>query len=126
MHSAPAPLVITRFLIHHSGQLQRQAYPAILPVNVWCLKALTGLTETHIVDLDMSSDEQIGKDMQQLELRVDDLIGVCRRLKDENDSLRDRQDTLIEEKTKLAEKNRMARTRLENIVTRLKALDKHQ
>jgi cell division protein ZapB len=74
----------------------------------------------------MSSDEQIGNDMRQLELRVDDLIGVCRRLKDENDSLRDRQDTLIEEKTKLAEKNRMARTRLENIVTRLKALDKHQ
>jgi len=74
----------------------------------------------------MNSDEQIGKDLHQLELRVDDLIGVCRRLKDENDSLRDRRDSLIEEKSKLAEKNRMARTRLENIVTRLKALDKHQ
>ncbi len=87
---------------------------------------MTGLTETHIVDLDMSGDEQIGKNLHQLELRVDDLIGVCRRLKDENDSLRDRQDSLIEEKSKLTEKNRMARTRLENIVTRLKALDKHQ
>ncbi len=87
---------------------------------------MTGLTETHIVDLDMNSDEQIGKDLQQLEQRVDDLIGVCRRLRDENDSLRNRQDSLIEEKSKLAEKNRMARTRLENIVTRLKALDKHQ
>ena len=85
-----------------------RTYRAILPGYARCLKALTGLTEAHIVDIDMSSDEQIGKDLQQLELRVDDLIGVCRRLKDENDSLRDRQDSLIEEKTKLAEKNRMA------------------
>lgn len=91
-----------------------------------CLKALTGIEETHIVDNDMEREEQIGEDLRQLEQRVDDLIGVCRRLKEENDNLRESRDTLIEEKSKLAEKNRMARTRLENIVTRLKALDKHQ
>ena len=99
---------------------------AILPVAVKCLKALTELNQTHIVDLAMNGEEQIGEDLRQLEQRVDDLIGVCRRLKEENDSLRDSRDTLLEEKSKLAEKNRMARTRLENIVTRLKALDKHQ
>jgi len=74
----------------------------------------------------MEREEQIGEDLRQLEQRVDDLIGVCRRLKEENDNLRESRDTLIEEKSKLAEKNRLARTRLENIVTRLKALDKHQ
>jgi cell division protein ZapB len=74
----------------------------------------------------MEREEQIGEDLRQLEQRVDDLIGVCRRLKEENDNLRESRDTLIEEKSKLTEKNRMARTRLENIVTRLKALDKHQ
>jgi len=87
---------------------------------------LTGINEAHIVENVMNSEEQLGKDLRQLEQRVDDLIGVCRRLKEENDTLRDRRDSLIEEKSKLAEKNRMARNRLENIVTRLKALDKHQ
>lgn len=87
---------------------------------------MTGINETHIVDVEMNSEERIGRDLRQLEQRVDDLIGVCRRLKEENDNLRESRDSLIEEKSKLAEKNRMARTRLENIVTRLKALDKHQ
>ena len=91
-----------------------------------CLKALTAVSQTPIVNLAMNDEDQIGKGLRQLEQRVDDLIGVCRRLKEENDKLRGNRDSLIEEKSKLAEKNRMARTRLETIVTRLKALDKHQ
>jgi cell division protein ZapB len=74
----------------------------------------------------MNNDDQIGKGLRQLEQRVDDLIGVCRKLREENETLRDNRDSLIEEKSKLSEKNRIARTRLESIVTRLKALDKHQ
>jgi len=64
------------------------------------------------------------KQLSLLEQRVDDLIGACRRLKDENQTLRSSRDALLEEKTKLAEKNRMARSRLEGIVDRLKSLDK--
>ncbi len=64
------------------------------------------------------------KELSTLEQRVDDLIGTCRRLKDENLSLRSSRDALLEEKSKLAEKNRMARSRLEAIVDRLKSLDK--
>ena len=74
----------------------------------------------------MSDEKQIDEGLRQLEQKVDDLIGVCRRLKEENETLRDSRDTLIEEKSKLSEKNRLARTRLETIVTRLRALDKHQ
>lgn len=74
----------------------------------------------------MNTDEPIEKDLRVLEQRVDDLIGACRRLKQENDNLRTSRDSLIEEKTKLAEKNRLARTRLETIVNRLKTLEKHQ
>jgi cell division protein ZapB len=74
----------------------------------------------------MSVNEPIEKDLRTLEQRVDDLIGACRRLKEENDNLRSSRDTLIEERSKLAEKNRLARNRLESIVTRLKALEKHQ
>lgn len=79
-----------------------------------------------IVHLKMSANEPIEKDLRTLEQRVDDLIGACRRLKEENDNLRSSRDTLIEERSKLAEKNRLARNRLESIVTRLKALEKHQ
>lgn len=64
------------------------------------------------------------KDINQLEQRVDDLIVACRRLKEENDSLRTSRDALLEEKSKLAEKNRMARSRLESIVGRLRTLEK--
>ena len=74
----------------------------------------------------MGTHENFGKSLRQLEKRVDDLIGSCRRLKDENSDLRDSRDSLIEEKSKLAEKNRMARTRLESIVGRLRALEKRQ
>lgn len=74
----------------------------------------------------METNEPIEKDLRVLEQRVDDLIGACRRLKEENENLRTSRDSLIEEKTKLAEKNRLARTRLETIVNRLKTLEKHQ
>jgi len=66
----------------------------------------------------------LNKDINQLEQRVDDLIVACRRLKEENDSLRTSRDALLEERSKLAEKNRMARSRLESIVGRLRALEK--
>lgn len=87
---------------------------------------MTMLLWAHIVNLTMSDEKQIDKGLRELEQRVDDLIGVCRRLREENESLRGKRDSLIEEKSKLSEKNRLARTRLETIVTRLKALDKHQ
>ncbi|HSH41800.1 MAG TPA: TIGR02449 family protein [Arenicellales bacterium] len=72
----------------------------------------------------MSANHSINPDIKALEERIDDLIGVCRRLREENEGLRHSQETLIEERTKLAEKNKMARTRLESIVDRLRALEK--
>ncbi len=72
----------------------------------------------------MNTDGPINQDIKVLEERIDDLIGVCRRLREENEGLRHSQESLIEERTKLAEKNKMARSRLESIVDRLKALEK--
>ena len=74
----------------------------------------------------MAEKQQLGKGLRHLERRVDDLIGACHRLKEENETLRGGRDELIGEKSKLSEKNRLARTRLETIVTRLKALERHQ
>lgn len=72
----------------------------------------------------MVGESPISNDLKALEERIDDLIGLCRRLREENDGLRHSQESLIEERTKLAEKNKMARTRLESIVDRLRALEK--
>jgi len=72
----------------------------------------------------MTTDGSMNQDIKVLEERIDDLIGVCRRLREENEGLRNSQESLIEERAKLAEKNRMARSRLESIVDRLKTLEK--
>lgn len=72
----------------------------------------------------MSTDGSMNQDIKVLEERIDDLIGVCRRLREENEGLKSSQETLIEERAKLAEKNKMARSRLESIVDRLKTLEK--
>lgn len=72
----------------------------------------------------MIGDSSINQDLKALEEHIDALIGVCRRLREENEGLRHSQESLIEERTKLAEKNKMARARLESIVDRLRALEK--
>jgi cell division protein ZapB len=70
--------------------------------------------------MNLSEQEQ---DLARLEQRVDELINTCRRLRDENLSLRSSRDLLLEEKSKLAEKNKIARNRLETIVDRLRTLE---
>ena len=61
--------------------------------------------------------------IQNLEQRLDTLIGECKRLNEENKSLRDSREGLLTEKTQLTEKNRIARSRLEKIVSKLRNLD---
>ena len=58
-----------------------------------------------------------------LEQRIETLISECRRLNIENRSLKSEQGDLIEEKTQLKEKNRLACTRLEKIVEKLRTLE---
>jgi cell division protein ZapB len=58
-----------------------------------------------------------------LEQRVDDLLRVCDKLQEENDTLRGRREALLQEHTRLAEKNRLARSKLDNIIGRLKVID---
>lgn len=58
-----------------------------------------------------------------LEEKIDGLINEIRRLKGENIALRDSQDSLLNERSNLQEKNKLARARLESIVKRLKIID---
>ena len=65
-------------------------------------------------------------DLRKLEQRVEDLIRACSYLKDENKSLRARQDSLVTERAALIEKTEQARTRVEAMITRLKSMESAQ
>ncbi|MES9854592.1 MAG: TIGR02449 family protein [Candidatus Thiodiazotropha sp. L084R] len=65
-------------------------------------------------------------DLQALEVRVEELIRACSYLKDENKSLRMRQDNLVAERAALIEKTELARTRVEAMITRLKSMEAPQ
>lgn len=65
-------------------------------------------------------------DLRKLEQQVEDLIRACAYLKDENKSLRTRQDTLVTERAALIEKTEQARSRVEAMITRLKSMESAQ
>jgi len=61
--------------------------------------------------------------IQQLELQVDELLRASRRIREENMLLKSQQTAWLAERTELVEKTDMARSRIENMVGRLKELD---
>ena len=64
--------------------------------------------------------------LRKLEAQVEELIRACSYLKDENKSLRNRQDNLVAERAALIEKTELARTRVEAMISRLKAMESTQ
>lgn len=67
----------------------------------------------------METDE-----IKNLEDRIDQLIEFCQRLKLENHSLKSENEGLNAEHARLVEKTRLARTRVESMIGRLKALER--
>lgn len=65
----------------------------------------------------------MGANILGLEQRIETLINECRRLSSENRILKSEQGALLEEKTNLKEKNRIACSRLERIVEKLRTLE---
>jgi cell division protein ZapB len=62
-------------------------------------------------------------ELKDLEDKLDQLIEQFNKATDENKSLKIRQDALVREKAKLLEKTTLARTRVEAMITRLKAME---
>jgi len=62
-------------------------------------------------------------DLKLLEAKLDILISTCQRLTEENKTLREQQTNLMAEREVLMEKNTVARTRIEGMIARLKALE---
>ncbi len=58
-----------------------------------------------------------------LSAKVDDLIDLCAEMKRENQMLKDTQSSWNSERQQLMEKNQEAKTKLQSILDRLKAMD---
>jgi cell division protein ZapB len=63
-------------------------------------------------------------EIRNLESRIDQLIELCQRLEQENDSLKSENRDLLTEHARLVEKTRLARARIESMIGRLKALER--
>ncbi|WP_426415116.1 TIGR02449 family protein [Aestuariirhabdus sp. LZHN29] len=61
--------------------------------------------------------------IDNLSTKVEELIALCDELKQENRLLRSSEHGLREERAVLIEKNELARSKVEAMITRLKALD---
>lgn len=62
-------------------------------------------------------------ELKHLERRVDELLQRLTSLKSENHSLRESQAALLAERARLIEKNELARSRVEAMIGRLKAME---
>ncbi len=74
----------------------------------------------------MSDDEQqktFETELKRLESRLDELVDICGQLKEENQSLKQRQDNLIAERATMLQKSEQVRARVEAMIGRLKALE---
>lgn len=67
----------------------------------------------------MNTDQQL----QQLEQRIEELISISGRLRQENQVLQARETRLLEERAELLKKNDVAKTKVEAIISRLKSLE---
>lgn len=69
--------------------------------------------------------DSVTEQIALLESRVEALLGLCQRLQEENRILRDSQENLNVERAALLEKNETARSRIEAMISRLKAMEQH-
>tara|TARA_B100002049_G_C15889780_1_gene295247 strand:- start:228 stop:458 length:231 start_codon:yes stop_codon:yes gene_type:complete len=62
-------------------------------------------------------------ELKRLEKRLDELVKICKKLQTENQSLKQRQDSIAEERANLIQKNEQVRARVEAMIGRLKAME---
>jgi cell division protein ZapB len=68
-------------------------------------------------------DRAMENELQRLEARVGELLGLVRQLTEENRALRHRQDSLSGERAALLQKNEQARASVEAMISRLRMLE---
>ena len=68
-------------------------------------------------------NSNFGDELKHLEKRLDELVQICKKLQTENQSLKQRQDSIAEERANLIQKNEQVRARVEAMIVRLKAME---
>ena len=71
----------------------------------------------------MTNETNQALEMQRLEEKLETLIQLHSTLKIENSSLKVKQHELVREKASLIEKNSLARTKVEAMISRLKSME---
>ena len=74
----------------------------------------------------MADKEPTLTTIHEISAQVDRLVETCRRLSEENRSLRQSQEQLANERAGLIARNEQARTRVEAMISRLKSLEQNQ
>ncbi|MEE9334219.1 MAG: TIGR02449 family protein [Granulosicoccaceae bacterium] len=72
------------------------------------------------------SQPELNQCLSDIEAKLKDVISLCERLRLENTSLLDQQNSLVEERARLIEKNEQARSKVEQMIMRLKSLEASQ
>ena len=62
-------------------------------------------------------------DLSTLEKRIDELIAFCDQLERKQESIATEQKNWLQERSRLLEKNELAKTKIEAMIMRLKSLD---
>lgn len=70
----------------------------------------------------MSTHTELHAELLRLEEKVDALLAVCRHLQQDNQGLQEKNRQLVDERDQLLEKAAIARTRVESMVARLRAV----
>ena len=70
-----------------------------------------------------SDGKTFALELERLEKRLDELVVICNQLKEENRSLKQRQESLIVDRATLLQKNEQVRARVEAMIERLKAME---
>ncbi len=77
----------------------------------------------QFINLALNNARMAGDDLSKLEFRIDELIKIVERLKEENLSLQQKQDALVAERAALVQKNELVRTRVEAMISRLRSME---
>jgi cell division protein ZapB len=88
---------------------------------------LTEWITAHTIScMNKKVEQSPSAELASLEAQLQELLELCERLKGENHSLRDQQESLSGERAALIEKNELARARVEAMITRLKGMENSQ
>lgn len=62
-------------------------------------------------------------DLSTLEKRIDELIAICDELERKQENMAAEQEKWVQERTRLLEKNELAKAKIEAMIMRLKSLE---